>query len=271
MNLGRLKTFFKAISFLGFAIIYIPIVAVIIGSLITFSPDQEVYQFTFDGYLKTFANTELLQALSNSVQVALMTSIASTITGIGLSYSLQGEHKKTLLRLRKIFYLPMLLPEIVIGISLLIWFVMIHFSLGKLTLIVSHITFALPYTVILVTLGLEGIDESLVEAAKDLGANQVQTFFKLTLPLLKPSMLGVFLLSFVISFDDFLISYFTAGAGNDTLPVKLYALMRYGLSNELKAVSSIVLVATILITAFLIKLLLVSLENKTESEQVSNT
>jgi spermidine/putrescine transport system permease protein len=264
MNLGLLKSVFKFIGIFGFAIIYVPIIAVLIGSVINFLPESEIYQFTIEGYVKIFANSELLNALWNSIQVALITSFISTLMGVGLSYSLQNSNKKYLLQLRKIFYLPMLLPEIVIGISLLIWFVMIHLSLGKFSLIVSHVTFALPYTVILVTLGLEGIDESLIEAAKDLGANQVQTFYKLTLPMLKPSLLGIFLLSFVISFDDLLISYFTAGAGNDTLPMKLYSLMRFGLSNELKAISSIILGASVLISGVLIKLLFRTHNTKSE-------
>jgi spermidine/putrescine transport system permease protein len=159
----------------------------------------------------------------------------------------------------------MLLPELVIGISLLIWFVIINFSLGKISLIISHVTFTLPYAVILLTLAIEGIDKSLFEAAKDLGANNNQIFIKLTLPMLKPSLFGVFLLSFVISFDDFLISYFTAGAGNDTLPIKLYALMRFGLSNELKAISTIILISSIALTALLIKILISSVDKHSQS------
>jgi spermidine/putrescine transport system permease protein len=264
MNFGVLKSLFKFISSLGFAIIYIPIAGVLIGSFINISPEDNSYVFSIDGYVGALTNSELLLSLYNSILIAFICSLMTTLIGITLSYTLQAQNQKLLLKVRKLFYLPMLLPEIVIGISLLIWFVIIHFSLGKFSLIVSHVTFTLPYAVILITIGLEGIDKSLIEAAKDLGANHNQIFFKLTLPLLKPSVLGIFLLSFVISFDDFLISYFTAGAGNDTLPIKLYALMRFGLSNELKAISSIILLSSVVVTALLIKVLLTTLDKTTQ-------
>lgn len=265
MNFGFLKTFFKFISSLGLAIIYIPIAGVLIGSFINLAPEDGRYIISLEGYHRAFANSELLLALYNSLFIALLSSLMTTLFCIILSYSLQAQSKKVLLKLRQLFYLPMLLPEIVIGISLLIWFVIIHFSLGRMSLIAAHITFTLPYGVILITIGLEGIDSSLLEAAKDLGANHRQIFTKLSLPLLKPSLLGVFLLSFVISFDDFLISYFTAGAGNDTLPIKLYALMRFGLSSELKAISSVILLSSVAITALLLKFLLSSLAKEYKS------
>jgi spermidine/putrescine transport system permease protein len=251
------------------AIIYIPIFGILLGSFINLAPEDNSYIFSFDGYLKAIANTELLVALENSLFIALISSLITTLIGAALSFALQSRSQKILLKVRKIFYLPMLLPEIVIGISLLIWFVVIHFSLGQLSLIISHVTFTLPYAVILVTIGLEGIDKTLVEAARDLGANQKQIFIRLTLPMLKPTLLGVFVLSFVISFDDFLISYFTAGAGNDTLPMKLYALMRFGLSGELKAISSIILFSSIIVTALLLKFLRTSLNN--ESTKADST
>jgi spermidine/putrescine transport system permease protein len=260
MKFGFLKSLFKFISGLGLAIIYIPIAGVFVGSFISLSPTDDNYIFSIEGYTKAFANSELLQSLCNSLFIALSCSVVTSLLGLTLAYALQAQNQKLIAKLRQLFYLPMLLPEIVIGISLLIWFVIINFSLGKFSLIVSHVTFTLPYAVILISLGLEGIDKSLIEAAKDLGANHNQIFIKLSVPLLKPSLLGVFLLSFVISFDDFLISYFTAGAGNDTLPIKLYALMRFGLSSELKAISSIILISSIFISILLIKVLLASLE-----------
>lgn len=257
MNLGRTKYIFIILSSLSLIVIYLPIFGIVFSSFFKTSIiDNNIYELSLDGFYTAFQNDSLLQSLLNSTFTALLTSTTTTILALLMSFSLQDVAKKFLIRWRQLFYLPLMLPEIVIGISLLIWFVFIHLSLGKISLLLSHISFTLPYAVVILTLGIEGLDANLLEAAKDLGANSKKIFTHITLPLLKPSLLGIFLLSFVISFDDFLISYFTAGAGNDTLPMKLYSMMRFGLSTELKAISTLILFISLVITFLLFKLTL---------------
>lgn len=254
-NIGQIKQFFNGITVVGLFIIYLPIIGIIVSSfLIPNEVNNDILEFSFIGFIKAFQNEELVLSIMNSVFIAFCTSSITTLLALIMSYALQDQNIQLLHKWRSLFYLPLMLPEIVIGISLLLWFVFIHLTLGKSSLLLSHVSFTLPYAVVILTLGIEGMDPRLLEAAKDLGANSNKIFTLVTLPLLKPSLLGIFLLSFVISFDDFLISYFTAGAGNDTLPMKLYSLMRYGLSSELKAISTLILSLSLIVTFVLFKL-----------------
>ena len=151
------------------------------------------------------------------------------------------------------------MPEIVLGLSLLVWFGLlqkalsmlgIEFSLGSFTLIIAHITFCLAYVVITVQARLQDFDRSLEEAALDLGATPWKTFWKITFPLIWPGILSGSLLAFTISFDDFIVSYFTTGVGSDPLPVKLYSMIRFGMSPSVNAISTLILLMTVAVVLF---------------------
>ena len=256
MTLGYLDRVVRSLSALGLGLIYLPILSLVSAAF--FIPDSEDYSrkvFSFEGFTSALHHHELQSALMTSIQLALMTAIVTTLLAFFLAYGLQGRSERYVDFCRQIFSLPLMLPEIIIGLSLLIWFVLVKVSLGPVSLLIAHVSFTLPYAVLLLTLGLQQIEPSLFEAGKDLGASKRVIFQKITLPLLKPSLIAVFLLCFVISFDDFLISYFTNGPGNETLPVKLYSLMRFGMSPELKAISTLILGISFVITLLLFKLL----------------
>lgn len=256
MTLGYLDRFFKGISAFALLIIYLPIVSLITAAFLVPSLENPAIALvSLEGFRTALSHQELQISIWTSVQLAFVTAFTTTIFAFILAYGLQGRTDNTIDRLRKLFSLPLMLPEIIIGLSLLIWFVMIKVTLGPVSLWISHVSFTLPYAVVMLTLGLENIETSLFEAGKDLGASKNVIFQKITLPLLKPSLISVFLLSFVISFDDFLISYFTNGPGNDTLPVKLYSLMRFGVGPELKAISTLILGISFIVTLALFKLL----------------
>jgi spermidine/putrescine transport system permease protein len=139
----------------------------------------------------------------------------------------------------------------VLGLSLLIWFVLLRITLGSFSIILAHITFSVSYVIITVKARLDGFDYSLEEAAQDLGASPWQTFWRVTFPLIWPGVLSGALMAFTLSFDDFLITFFTAGVGSDTLPLKIYAMIKFGVSPEINALSTLMLGATlVMILAF---------------------
>ena len=145
------------------------------------------------------------------------------------------------------------MPEIVLGLSLLIWFVLLRFTLGTFSIILAHTTFSISYVIITVKARLHGFDQSLEEAAKDLGATPWKTFWKVTFPLIWPGILSGALIAFTLSFDDFLITYFTAGVGSDTLPLKVYAMIKFGVTPEINALSTIMLAATLFLVVVFFK------------------
>ena len=145
--------------------------------------------------------------------------------------------------------MPIVTPEIVVGISLVIFFVLIHVNLGLETIIIAHVAFDIPFVMLIVRARLQGMDRSLEEAAMDLGADELTTFFKVTIPQLLPGIIAAALLAFTLSFDDFVITFFVAGVGSTTLPLKIYSMVRLGVSPKINALSAlIVLFSIILIT-----------------------
>lgn len=204
----------------------------------------------FIWYRTAFTDSEFLNALKNSVVIGsgatVLSTLLGTITALALSQG-QGIHKKNLPG-QKVFEaiigLPLVLPEIVIGLSLLLWFVLIDFTLGTISVTLAHTTFCLPYVILMVGTRLKSLDPVLEEAASDLGATPWFCFWKITLPLIAPAILASALLAFTLSFDDFLITFFTAGPNSDTLPVRIYSMMRFGVRPEINAMASAVLAFT---------------------------
>lgn len=142
---------------------------------------------------------------------------------------------------------PMVVPEIVLGLSLLIWFVFLRFTLGQVSIILAHVTFTMSYVHTSVAARLSEVDRSLEEAAQDLGARPWQVFLFVVLPNLRSAILSGAMMAFTLAFDDFFIAFFTAGVGSDTLPLKIYSLTKYGLSQEINALSTLMLFATIVV------------------------
>jgi spermidine/putrescine transport system permease protein len=141
--------------------------------------------------------------------------------------------------------LPLVLPELVLGIASLIWFATLRLTLGTQSIVLAHATFAVSYVVVTVRASLRDFDPALIDAARDLGCTPAQAYRKVVLPLILPGMVGGGLMAFTLSFDDFLISFFTAGVGADTLPMRLYSMIRFGLNEEMYALSALLILATV--------------------------
>lgn len=177
-----------------------------------------------------------MSALGRSALVAVCASALSTLLGLGAAVASFSRLRPWL----EIFsVVALVLPELVFALALLSWFVTLQFQLSLVTVVISHVTFSLSFSYFLILSRFRQIDVSLIEAAEDLGARPWQAFTRVLLPLLLPSMGVSFVLCFLLSFDDFLISFFVSGVGADTLPIKLYSAMKVGLSPELHALATL--------------------------------
>lgn len=194
-----------------------------------------------------FNSPNLWHAFGNSLIIAITSSITATILGtlaaIGIKwYRFRGKDYIT-----AISYLPMVLPEVIIGVSMLIFFSAIKMNLGIWTVFIAHTTFNLPFAFMMVTARIDEFDYSTVEAAHDLGANEMQTLLKVTVPSLMPGILSAFLMCITMSLEDFVITFFVSGPGSGTLPLYVYSMIRYGVSPVINALSFIMILGTSLL------------------------
>jgi spermidine/putrescine transport system permease protein len=247
MNQSKVsRTFLLSESFLVYVFLYAPIIILIIYSFN--SSRYSVWEnFSFHWYQSLFHNQLILRALRNSLIVAFAATIFSTIIGTLAALGMQRFEFRGKRGLDALFYLPVIIPEIVMAASLVIFFGFIKMTLGMTTIILAHIAFCVSYVVIVVRARLEGFDQTLEEAAMDLGANEIQTFFKVTLPLIAPGILSGALLTFTLSIDDYIITSFVAGVGSTTLPLQIYSMVKTKVTPEINAVSTLLLIPTILL------------------------
>ena len=218
MKNKTLKNIFIALVFI---FLFLPIIILVIYSFNTSKMNIIFEGFTFEWYKTMLTNTDLLEAFANTLIIAITSTIASTIIGtigaVGL-YKYNFPFKGLI---NKLIYIPIVIPEIVLGISLLSIYTLMKLELGMPTLILSHIAFSIPFVIVSVRSNLSPLITTYEEAAQDLGANPLNTFFKVTLPAIMPGVISGATLSFTLSLDDVVISYFTAGPGSNTLPLKI--------------------------------------------------
>ena len=184
-------------------------------------------------------------SLRNSLIIGLGTTIFSVFLGTTAALALRKKTFPGRMLFESLLNLPLVLPEIVMGLALLIWFVFLNISLGLFSVILAHTTFTISYVTLILMARLKGMDPVIEEAAQDLGATPMKTFLHITLPLLLPAIISGALLAFTLSFDDFLLTFFTAGVGSDTLPVRIYSMLRFGVTPEINAISSAMLFLTL--------------------------
>lgn len=201
--------------------------------------------FTLQWYVSLLDNDRVLEALSNSLIIASVTTVATTVMGTFAAMALHRYQYKYKAMINSLLYLPILIPEIVMGLSLLVLFSQTGLSLGKPTLIIAHITFCLSFVVITVGARLEGMQQDLEEAASDLYATPLQTFRYVTLPMILPGVIAGALMAFTLSIDDFVISFFVAGPNSTTLPLYIYAMVKRGISPQINALSTCMMLVTI--------------------------
>lgn len=227
---------------LVYAFLYLPILFL---TAFSFSPSGMSFSWhglTLAWYRELFSNEEIFHALTNSLIVSCVSTALSLFFGVLLVLSL-GHHRQRIVRL---FYTPVLVPEIIIAVSLLTFFSWLSIPLGLPTLIVGHTILALGFVVpILHTRFLE-LDERLIEASLDLGATRYQTYINIVLPLMRSSIITAGLLAFIASFDDFLISFYATGAASQTLSLYIFSSIRTGISPVINALSVMLLMAAIL-------------------------
>jgi spermidine/putrescine transport system permease protein len=235
-----------------FIFLYLPIVVLIFYS---FNANRMVMNwggFGFDWYLKAFQNDDIQNAVWNSLIVATIATIfATAIATIGALVLARGGNFRGKTVSLGLITLPLMVPEIVTAVAVLIFFSAIGMNWGLGNVIIAHITFCIPFAFMPIRARLEGMDTSLEQAARDLYASEWETFRYVTVPLLMPGIAAGAMLSFVISMDDFIITLMVGGAGSTTLPVYIYSMIRRGLTPEINAVSTVLLLVSVaLVTAY---------------------
>lgn len=240
---GRISNVY---AFLVYLFIYIPIIVMIIYS---FNDQKNNYYwngFTLEWYEKIFTDSDLLEFLWVSLIVAIAATAISIIIGTIGAMGLVRFEFNLKQAVSSSLYIPIVVPEVVLGISLLMLFEVANFPLGMTAMILAHATFCIPFVVIIMRGRMSGMDLSIEEASMDLGANRLVTFFRVTLPMLVPGILSSAFMSFTLSIDDVIISNFVSGPYATTLPVKILSMVKVGLSPEVNALTSL-MVAVLLI------------------------
>jgi len=241
---GRALGLFAAATYL---FLYAPILVLVTFSFNRGRLTAEWEGFTFAWYLKLLDNVQVLTSLRNSLIVAFAATAVCTVLGTAAALALHRHRFRRQGAVEGLVTLPIVVPEIVLASSLVLLFAAAGLRLGFATVILAHVGFSVSYAVVVVRARLAGFDKSLEEAAMDLGAGPWRTFFQVTLPGIAPGVLAAALLVFALSIDDYVITSFVAGVGSTTLPVQIYSMVRSGITPEINAVSTLILVATSLL------------------------
>jgi spermidine/putrescine transport system permease protein len=231
-------------ALLMYVFLYTPILVLVV---LSFNASRFVTNwtgFTFDWYVKLFQNEVIGLALRNSLIVAVSSTLISTVFGTMVALVMERYDFVGKLPFDALLYLPIIIPDISMAVMLLLFFVLVHIPLSLATIIISHVAFNISFVAVVVRARLADFDRSLEEAAMDLGANEWQTFWRVTLPLLMPGILGGALLAFTLSIDDFVITFFTAGIGSTTLPLRVYSMVKLGVTPEINALSTMMLLGS---------------------------
>ncbi|WP_114785664.1 spermidine/putrescine ABC transporter permease PotC [Vibrio tetraodonis] len=234
---------------LVYAFLYLPIIVLIINSFNASKFGIKWGGFTTKWYHALVNNDSLVQAAWHSLNVAVFSATAATIIGSLTAVALFRYSFKGKPLVNGLLFVVMMSPDIVMAISLLALFLLLGAQLGFLTLLVSHITFCLPFVVITVYSRLNGFDVKMLEAAKDLGANEWIILKQILLPLAKPAVAGGWLLSFTLSLDDVIVSSFVTGPTYEILPLKIYSMVKVGISPEVNALATIMLIISLTLVA----------------------
>lgn len=224
---------------------YLPVVVVVIYSFNASKSDIVWAGFTLDWYKKMAGNQVLMAALKNSLIVAVLSCLTSAVVGTIGAVGLSRWMFRSKGLLENLAILPIMIPEIILGMVFLAFFSFLQLPFGMLTLIIGHTSFCIPYIFLVVKGRLVGLDPSIGEAARDLGASEGRMFFDITLPLIAPAVLSGTLLAFAMSLDDVVISFFVTGARTNTLPIKIYSQIKFGVTPEINALCTVMLLITL--------------------------
>lgn len=257
----RLLSLYGALFIL---VLYGPLVLILVYSFNSNTVNMAIWSgFTLDWYRSIFglrtslssdafyieSTGQLLKAVRNSFLIAFVASVVSTVIGTAAALALARHRVRLRSFYQGLLFLPMLMPDIVLGIALLIFFVGAGFQLGIATIVIGHCTFLTSYVFIVVSARLAGMDTQIEEASADLGAGPWTTFRRVTLPQIMPGVMGGFLLAFIISLDDVVITYFISGVDSQTLPLFIYGMMRRGIKPEINAIAMLLILFSFVVAA----------------------
>lgn len=231
--------------------LYVPIFVLIVFSF-NESKSRSVFSgFTLDWYKRLFNNRIIISSLINTIIIAFAASIISTILGTLAAIGINSMRKVPKAMVMNVTNMPIINPEIVTGVSLMLLFVFfaarMRIEFGFVTLLIAHITFDVPYVILNIMPKFRQMDPHLFEAAQDLGCSPFQSFKKIILPEIMPGIISGFLMAFTYSLDDFVISYFTSGSTSQTLPITIYSMTRRKISPEINALSTLIFLVVVII------------------------
>lgn len=235
------------ITLFTFVFLYAPIIILIIFSFNSARTGATWQGFTLQWYERMFNNPRILDAAWRSIAIAVLATVGAVVIGTLMALAMERFRFRGKGIWDGLLYMPVIIPEIVAGISLLLFFAATSIPRGLFTLVVSHIAFSMPFVYLTVRARLADFDRSVEEAAKDLGANEWITFRRITIPLLMPGIISGALLAFTLSIDDFVISFFVNGGGWTTLPIYIWTSIKRGITPEINAISAMLLLFSIVL------------------------
>lgn len=243
-NPGPLSFLYAGLVYL---FLYLPIFMVVGYSFNTNDNNLVFKGFTLRWYGTMFQNQSLMRSLLLTLELAFVSTVISVVLGTLAAIGMHRYDFKLKKTLDSMLYVPVVIPELVIGIASLATFTTLNITLSFWTLVIAHVTFCVPFVIITLRARIAGFDKSIEEAAMDLGADRFHTLKRVTIPMLMPGIISGALLSITLSLDDVIISYFVTGAGDTTLPIKVYGMARGKISTEVYALFTLMIVVTILV------------------------
>ncbi|MCI5678649.1 MAG: ABC transporter permease [Bacteroidales bacterium] len=246
----RINILSNVYAFLVYAILYIPVAV-----MMAFSFNNQRYNYYWNGfttqwYAKMFSNSALISSLWYSIIIAILSTIISVFIGTIGALGLKKYEFKGKKAINNMLYIPIIVPEIVLAVALLIIFMKVGVSLGMGSILIGHCTFCIPYAVVTIKGRISGDNDTLEEASMDLGANRIQTFLRVTLPTIFPGVMSAAFLSFTLSFDDVVMSNMLAGARQSTLPVLILSMNKSGITPDVNALTTIMVL--VIVTAMIL-------------------
>lgn len=252
-QLGGIRTLdlvLRGWTLAGFVFLYLPILVLVVYSFNASRLNIVWEGVTLDWYARLFHNAPILRAAQNSVVIAAISTVVSVVLGTGGAWLLHRYQFRGARAIQTLAAVPMVIPEVLMGISLLILFTMAGLNLGFTTVIIGHVTFCFPFVLVAVQARLKGLDPAIEEAALDLGATPLRAFWLVIVPCLRPAIVAGALMAFTLSMDELIVTFFTTSAASATLPIRVFGMAKVGLNPMLNALSAIFIVATIAFVVF---------------------
>ncbi|MBP9743328.1 MAG: ABC transporter permease subunit [Burkholderiales bacterium] len=251
MQINKLSKLLLSGGIFTFLFLYIPLIILILYSFNDSRINVGWVGFTLKWYKALFADEQLMDAAINSLLIAVAASTLSVILGTMAGVAL---HRYKIPFLSALVMVPVAAPELLVGVSLLLFFLLINFTLGYASIILAHTAFCISFVAISVKSRMFGMDDSIIDAARDLGATPFKAFALILIPSIFPGIIAGWLMAFTLSLDDFVITFFTAGVGSSTLPLAIYSMLKMGVTPEINAASSIIILFTLILMSIATKL-----------------